>query len=126
MYKTILGIETSCDETAAAVLQKDGAKIEVLSSVISSSAELQAKFGGVIPEQAAREQLKAIIPVINEALDQAFPNSSFEKKISQIDAIAVTYGPGLTRNNGEGFSTIHDFQLSPLHPLKHFHHQDDC
>jgi N6-L-threonylcarbamoyladenine synthase len=75
-YQTILGIETSCDETAAAVLKKEGETITVLSNIISSSAEIQAKFGGIIPEQAAREQLKAIIPVIQEALMQPLPTKT--------------------------------------------------
>lgn len=76
----ILGIETSCDETAAAVVE-DGTKI--LSNVVASSVELHQKTGGIIPEVAAREQVRCIIPVIEEAL------------ASKIDAIAVTIGPGL-------------------------------
>src|SRR3981081_3086006 len=89
MYKTILGIETSCDETSAAVLKQEEERVIILSNVIGTSAQLQEKFGGVIPEQAAREQLKLIIPVIKEALEQA------NKKPADLDAIAVTYGPGL-------------------------------
>ena len=58
----ILGIETSCDETGAAVLAKKGERITILSNVLASSASLQAKFGGIIPEQAAREQVKVIVP----------------------------------------------------------------
>lgn len=88
-FKTILGIETSCDETAAAVLQKNESGIKILSNIVTSSASLQATFGGIIPEQAAREQLKAIIPVIETAIKDS------ELKSEQIDAIAVTYGPGL-------------------------------
>jgi len=64
----ILGIETSCDETAAAIVE-DGQKI--LSSVTTSSEELQEKFGGIIPEQAAREQLKYIVPTIDLALKKS-------------------------------------------------------
>ena len=56
----ILGIETSCDETAAAVLTNNEKRITILSNVVASSAALQAKYGGVIPEQAAREQIKSI------------------------------------------------------------------
>ncbi|MEK7127279.1 MAG: tRNA (adenosine(37)-N6)-threonylcarbamoyltransferase complex transferase subunit TsaD, partial [Patescibacteria group bacterium] len=62
---TILGIETSCDETAAAVV-KDGTQL--ISNVVASSQQMHAKFGGIIPENAAREQIKSIIPVINEAV----------------------------------------------------------
>lgn len=82
----ILGIETSCDETAVAVVE-DGKKI--LSNIVSSSLPLHTKTGGIIPETAAREQTKAIIPSFQAALDEA------KIKIEQVDAVAVTYGPGL-------------------------------
>jgi N6-L-threonylcarbamoyladenine synthase len=115
-YKTILGIETSCDETAAAVLQKDEEGIRVLSNVVASSSELQATFGGVIPEQAAREQLKAIIPVIETAIK----NSGLT--IEEIDAIAVTYGPGLIGSLLIGVETAKTLALiwkKPLIPVNH-------
>ncbi len=60
----VLGIETSCDETAAAVLQKKNDRITILSNIVTSSASLQAKYGGIIPEQAAREKIKKNIPLI--------------------------------------------------------------
>ena len=82
----ILGIESSCDETAAAVV-KDGRKI--LSSVIASQIELHRPFGGVFPQLAANEHLEKIEPVVAEALQKA--NVSFQ----EIDAVAVTQGPGL-------------------------------
>ena len=82
----VLGIETSCDETAAAVV-RDGR--DVRSNVVSSQIELHRAHGGVVPELAARAQLTAIIPVVEEALLQA------EIGLAEIDAIAVTYGPGL-------------------------------
>lgn len=82
----ILGIESSCDETAAAVV-RDGR--EILSSVISSQIELHRPFGGVFPELAAREHLEKIQPVVNEAIEKA--NVTFK----DIDAVAVTQGPGL-------------------------------
>ena len=82
----VLGIETSCDETAAAVI-KDGDIL--LSNVVASSMDLHKKYGGVVPEIAARSHIEAINPVINEALKQA------KTDWSQIDAIAVTYGAGL-------------------------------
>ncbi len=82
----ILGIESSCDETAAAVV-RDGC--ELLSSVIASQIELHRPFGGVFPELAAREHLEKIQPVVREALDRA------GVAFSDIDAIAVTRGPGL-------------------------------
>lgn len=89
----ILGIETSCDETGAAVLRQDpsinSGQVHILSNVVASSAKLQAKYGGVIPEQAAREQIKSIIPVIETAIHDS------RLTINEIDAIAVTFGPGL-------------------------------
>ncbi len=82
----ILGIESSCDETAAAVV-RDGR--EILSSVISSQIELHRPFGGVFPDLAAREHLEKIEPVVKESLEKA--NVTFQ----DIDAVAVTQGPGL-------------------------------
>lgn len=82
----ILGIESSCDETAAAVV-KNGR--EVLSNIISSQIVIHRKFGGVVPEIASRKHIENILPVIDEALRQA------AVPLEQIDAVAVTYGPGL-------------------------------
>jgi len=83
----ILGIESSCDETAAAVVA-DGRRI--LSSVVSSQIDLHRKYGGVVPELASREHLRKIVPVVREALDQA------KVTLADLDAVAVTQGPGLT------------------------------
>lgn len=80
----ILGIETSCDETSAAVLQDN----QVLSNVISSQA-VHLQFGGVVPELASRAHIRKIVPIVNEALANA------RIGFSDIDGIAVTYGPGL-------------------------------
>lgn len=82
----ILGIETSCDETAAAVVQ-DGQRL--LSNVVASSVDLHAAFGGVVPEIAARSHLEVITPVIDQAIKEA------EVDWQQIDKLAVTFGPGL-------------------------------
>ncbi len=82
----VLGIESSCDETAAAVV-RDGS--EILSSVISSQIELHRPYGGVFPELAAREHLEKIEPVVRESLAKAGVS------LSGIDAVAVTQGPGL-------------------------------
>jgi N6-L-threonylcarbamoyladenine synthase len=82
----VLGIESSCDETAAAVV-KDGR--EILSSVISSQIDLHKPFGGVVPELASREHLEKIEPIVTESLEQA--GIAF----SDLDAVAVTQGPGL-------------------------------
>src|SRR6476469_8160092 len=82
----VLGIETSCDETAAAVI-RDGR--EIVSSVISSQIKTHARFGGVVPELASREHLDKIVPIVEEAFTRA--------KLTQddIEGIAVTVGPGL-------------------------------
>ena len=115
-FKTILGIETSCDETAAAVLRRDESGIQVLSNVVASSSELQATFGGVIPEQAAREQLKAIIPVIETAVKKS------GLSLEEIDAIAVTYGPGLIGSLLIGVETAKALAAvwgKPLIPVNH-------
>ncbi|MDP6402877.1 MAG: tRNA (adenosine(37)-N6)-threonylcarbamoyltransferase complex transferase subunit TsaD [SAR202 cluster bacterium] len=82
----ILGIESSCDETAAAVIE-DGTFIH--SNVIASQAEIHAVFGGIVPEVASREHLATIVPVVEQALDDA------GLRLEQLDGIAVTYGPGL-------------------------------
>jgi N6-L-threonylcarbamoyladenine synthase len=82
----ILGIESSCDETAAAVVE-DGSRI--LSSVISSQIETHSRYGGVVPELASREHLRAIVPVVRLALEQA------QTELDDLSAIAVTQGPGL-------------------------------
>ncbi|HTS25040.1 MAG TPA: tRNA (adenosine(37)-N6)-threonylcarbamoyltransferase complex transferase subunit TsaD [Bryobacteraceae bacterium] len=82
----ILGIESSCDETAAAVVE-DGET--VLSSVVASQMSTHGKYGGVVPELASREHLRAIVPVVREALETA------ETKLEDLDAIAATVGPGL-------------------------------
>ena len=82
----VLGIESSCDETAAAVVE-DGARI--LSSVVASQVRTHEKYGGVVPELASREHLKRIVPVLEESLARA------QVGWDQIDGIAVTEGPGL-------------------------------
>lgn len=82
----ILGIESSCDETAAAIVA-DGLKI--LSSVVASQVEIHRKYGGVVPELASREHLRQIVPVVREAVAQA------GMALADVDAIGVTQGPGL-------------------------------
>jgi N6-L-threonylcarbamoyladenine synthase len=82
----ILGIETSCDETAAALVTEEG---EIRSSVVSSQAELHARYGGVVPEVASRRHLELVTPVIREALAEA------DVGLGDVDRVAVTRGPGL-------------------------------
>jgi len=82
----ILGIETSCDETAAALVTEDGA---IKANVVASQADLHARFGGVVPEVASRRHLELVSPVIREALAQA------DATLDDVDRVAVTQGPGL-------------------------------
>jgi N6-L-threonylcarbamoyladenine synthase len=97
--KVILGIETSCDETAASVARIGKKRIELLSNIVSSQIDIHKKYGGVIPEVAAREHVVNIIPVIHEALQQA------EVSCKDIDKIAVTVGPGLITSLNSGVET---------------------
>ncbi|MEA3548845.1 MAG: tRNA (adenosine(37)-N6)-threonylcarbamoyltransferase complex transferase subunit TsaD [Thermodesulfobacteriota bacterium] len=82
----ILAIESSCDETAAAVLEDDK---KLLSNVINSQIDIHGKYGGVVPELASRKHLEDIYPVVREALNQA------DVSLNQVDGLAVTQGPGL-------------------------------
>jgi N6-L-threonylcarbamoyladenine synthase len=82
----ILGIESSCDETAAAVVRSGG---EVISNVVASQIATHQPYGGVVPELASREHLRAIVPVVRQALAEA------QRTYESVDAIAVTQGPGL-------------------------------
>lgn len=95
MPKFILGIESSCDETAAAVVS-DGSKI--LSSVVASQIEVHCPYGGVVPELASRKHLEAVVPVVEAALRNA------DLEPNQLDAVAVTQGPGLIGALLIGFS----------------------
>jgi N6-L-threonylcarbamoyladenine synthase len=82
----ILGLETSCDETAAALITRGG---DVLANVVSSQADLHARYGGVVPEVASRRHLELVTPVVREALGRA------EADLGDVEAVAVTTGPGL-------------------------------
>jgi len=109
----VLGIESSCDETAAAVV-RDGR--EVLSNVISSQIEIHEKFGGVVPEIASRKHVELIIPVINQALDEA------GTKLEDVDIIGVTYGPGLVGALLVGLSAAKALAYTADKPLVGVHH----
>jgi N6-L-threonylcarbamoyladenine synthase len=84
--RVILALETSCDETAAALVEEDGT---IRSSVVSSQAELHARYGGVVPEVASRRHLELVLPVIREALEQG------DASLDDVNRIGVTRGPGL-------------------------------
>jgi len=112
----ILGIETSCDETGAAVIEgeSENKKVKLISNVLASSLTLHSKTGGIIPETAAREQIKYIIPAIEQALS--------ESRSSRLDAIAVTVGPGLIGSLLVGVETAKTLSFiwkKPIIPVNH-------
>ncbi|HYK09066.1 MAG TPA: hypothetical protein VEW42_06245, partial [Candidatus Eisenbacteria bacterium] len=135
----ILAIETSCDETGAAVVESNGNEVKILSNVVATSLAIHSKTGGIIPEAAAREQVKYIIPVINEALEKAgitfgstskpkphpnplLPGEGDQGKNLMVDAIAVTYGPGLIGSLLVGVETAKALSFlwdKPLIPINH-------
>src|SRR6476619_3023080 len=109
----VLGIETSCDETAAAVV-RDGR--EIISNVIYSQVKTHMPYGGVVPELASREHLRAIVPVVRKALDDA------GRTYESVDALAVTQGPGLAGSLlvGISYAKALAFALDkPLIPVNH-------
>jgi len=113
MSDLILGIETSCDETAAAVIQ-DGCRI--LSNVVASQVEMHAKYGGVFPELASREHVLKIIPVIHEAMANA--NVTW----GDLNAVAVTHGPGLAGSLLVGVNAAKGLALGQNLPLLGINH----
>jgi N6-L-threonylcarbamoyladenine synthase len=109
----ILGIETSCDETAAAVVTADG---HVLASVVSSQADLHARYGGVVPEVASRRHLDLVLPVVREALGSA------GIRFDRVERVAVTQGPGLVGALLVGLSAAKAIAWArrlPLVPVDH-------
>jgi N6-L-threonylcarbamoyladenine synthase len=111
----ILGLETSCDETAAAVVSRNGA---ILANVVSSQAELHAEYGGVVPEVASRRHLELVTPVIREALHKA------GAQLEHVQRIAVTQGPGLIGALLVGLSAAKALAWAlrlPLIPVDHLH-----
>jgi len=108
MSDLILGIETSCDETAAAIVE-DGKKI--ISNIVASQISIHQKYGGVVPEIASRKHMEDIIPVIDKALDES------GKKITDLSAIAVTHGPGLIGSLLVGLSVAKAMAYAKTIPL---------
>jgi tRNA N6-adenosine threonylcarbamoyltransferase len=111
----ILGIETSCDETAAALVTEEG---EIRSNVVSSQAELHARYGGVVPEVASRRHLELVSPVVQEALAKA------DAGLDDVESVAVTQGPGLIGALLVGLSAAKAFAWArglPLVPVDHLH-----
>jgi N6-L-threonylcarbamoyladenine synthase len=111
----ILGIETSCDETAAALVTREG---RILANVVSSQAELHAPYGGVVPEVASRHHLELILPALRQALADA------DAALGDVEAVAVTQGPGLVGALLIGLSAAKALAWSrrlPLVPVNHLH-----
>jgi N6-L-threonylcarbamoyladenine synthase len=111
----ILGVETSCDETAAGIVSREG---RLLANVVASQAELHARYGGVVPEVASRRHLELVAPVVTEALAQAGAG------LDDLDAVAVTRGPGLIGALLVGISAAKALAWSrrlPLVPVDHLH-----
>jgi N6-L-threonylcarbamoyladenine synthase len=112
----ILGIETSCDETAAALIEgtTQDKPVRILSNVVASSEEFHKKTGGIVPEVAARKQIEFMIPVLSEALRRI--------QVKDIDAIAVTHGPGLVGSLLIGVETAKALSFAwekPIFPVNH-------
>ena len=113
--RLILGIETSCDETAVAIVTHDG---RILANVVSSQAELHARYGGVVPEVASRHHLELILPALRQALEEA------DVGLSDVERVAVTQGPGLIGALLIGVSTAKALAWSrrlALVPVNHLH-----
>lgn len=118
----ILAVETSCDETSAAIIEaeKDASSVTLLANTLATSLTLHSETGGIIPEIAAREQVKFIIPVIRETLQKAGIDP--DKPEEKIDALAVTYGPGLIGSLLVGVETMKTLAMlwnKPLIPVNH-------
>ena len=129
MFRTIFAIESSCDETAAAVV-KDG--VEILASYLASSADVHEKTGGIVPEVAARKQVEYIVPVISETLMRLYVKENGKSPTDQkeltdfskdfIDAVAVTIGPGLIGSLVVGVEAVKALSVAwnkPVIPVNH-------
>jgi len=117
MPATILAIESSCDETAAAIC-RDG---QILSNFIANQ-KVHEQYGGVVPELASRAHMQHIVPVVNSALVQAFPDLNRQEALQQIDAIAFTAAPGLIGSLLVGAQFAKSLALSLQKPLLAVHH----
>lgn len=122
----ILAVETSCDETAAAVVRKETHEqfVTIERSIVASQISLHQKYGGVYPEVASREHIKQILPVISEALDLPLQTKGRlpDFKLHDIDALAVTHGPGLIGSLLIGTQTLSSMSLATNTPLIAINH----
>lgn len=112
----ILAIETSCDETAAAILEIKNGQFNLLSNIVSSQVKIHAKYGGIVPEVAARKQMEAIIPVAEEAINMA-KETRLIASLKNIDYFAVTQGPGLITSLMVGVETAKTLAMAFNKPL---------
>ena len=112
----VLGIESSCDETAAAVVESSGGRPRIRSNVVASQIDIHRHFGGVVPELASRNHLKMIIPVIEESLAQAGVG------LAELSGIAVTQGPGLIGSLLVGFNVAKSLSLATGIPYRAVSH----
>src|SRR6056297_2910938 len=112
----ILGIETSCDETAASIIKAKNGKIQILANTVASQIPIHKKYGGIVPEIAARAHIKKIIPVIKETLAKS------KICFSKIDLIAATKGPGLITSLLVGVETAKTLSFSQKIPLMGINH----
>ena len=112
----ILGIETSCDETAAAILEIKNSYFNLRSNIISSQVKIHAKYGGIGPEGAPRKQIKIIIPVLEKTVIFC-PEKNLKEKIKNINYIAVTQGPGLITSLTVGVETAKTLAFTLNKPL---------
>ena len=114
-FGVILGLETSCDETAAALVAEDG---RILANIVSSQAELHARYGGVVPEVASRHHLELLLPALRRALEDS------GAALDDVDRVAVTQGPGLVGALLVGVSAAKALAWArrlPLVPVNHLH-----
>jgi len=112
----ILAIETSCDETSASILEIKNGRFNLLSNIVSSQVKIHARYGGIVPEVAARKQIEDVVPVINESIKKA------KIKLSDIDYFAVTQGPGLVTSLTVGVEATKTLSVLLKKPLISVNH----
>ncbi len=120
----VLGIESSCDETAVAIIEQNNGQINMLANVVATSLDKHAIYGGVVPEVAARSHIEYMNPSLSEAFAVAFPTLISREAWHKIDAVAVTEGPGLGGSLLVGVTTARTLAITqnkPLYAINHVH-----
>lgn len=118
----VLGIETSCDETAVAVCEYRDGIVNMLSNSLVSQIDIHKAYGGVVPEVAARSHIEAILPTLEQSLITAFGNDKLDKAWKEVDAVAVTYGAGLGGSLLIGALTARGLAITKQKPLYGINH----